>query len=255
VADVEWYYTRGDERLGPVSFTRLKELARSGEIDPRGDLAWSRGMLDWIIAGEVEGLFSKRTTPTLKLKEDEVAPMTRVRQVKDWRSSPAGTGRLGYIMGTVVAPVILAVLIAFGTPWLTPYLGTGMGQNLPLALFLLIPLVGLMTTISRLKNLGMSGWWVLGFLVPFLNLWLGFRCLAGPPDYAFAKKLDGVGFLLGALYWLSFIVAIAAPILVQMNGDKFPELKKWMDDAKAGHASIPWEMKDGAKPAAGPVKK
>ena len=36
---------------------------------------------------------------------------------------------------------------------------------------------------QRVKNLGMSGWALLWTLVPFMNVWIGWRMIACPAGY------------------------------------------------------------------------
>ena len=38
----EWYYARGGQQSGPVSFERLVEIARGGGLNPTNDLVWSQ---------------------------------------------------------------------------------------------------------------------------------------------------------------------------------------------------------------------
>ncbi len=52
----EWYYARGGQQSGPVTFEQLGELARSGGLHPK-DLVWTSTMKDWTPAGQVPGLF------------------------------------------------------------------------------------------------------------------------------------------------------------------------------------------------------
>lgn len=54
----EWYYARGGQQSGPVSFETLRETARSGGLDPAKDLVWNAGMKDWTPSGQIEGLFA-----------------------------------------------------------------------------------------------------------------------------------------------------------------------------------------------------
>jgi len=54
-AAIEWYYSRDDERQGPVSEEKLQKLAAAGKLD-RDDLVWNEGFDDWIPAGDVPGL-------------------------------------------------------------------------------------------------------------------------------------------------------------------------------------------------------
>lgn len=54
----EWYYSRDEQRFGPVSVMELRELASSGDIEP-ADLVWKEGMSAWVPATKVKGLFAK----------------------------------------------------------------------------------------------------------------------------------------------------------------------------------------------------
>jgi hypothetical protein len=52
-----WYYSHGDGRsAGPVSTSRLKELATSGSLLPE-DLIRKKGSSTWRRAGKARGLF------------------------------------------------------------------------------------------------------------------------------------------------------------------------------------------------------
>jgi hypothetical protein len=74
----------------------------------------------------------------------------------------------------------------------------------------------------------MSRWWMLAFPVPFLNLWLGYRCYVCPSGYAQHKKLDGPGIALAILFWImvlagvTFIAVALAPLVGSMEGIKIP---------------------------------
>ena len=53
----EWHYTiNGQQAAAPVSATQLKLLATSGQLKPT-DLVWQDGMLDWVPASALKGLF------------------------------------------------------------------------------------------------------------------------------------------------------------------------------------------------------
>ncbi len=54
----EWYYTKGDQKYGPVTVEKLKELAASGQLH-QSDHLWQEGMKQWAKAGAVSGLFSE----------------------------------------------------------------------------------------------------------------------------------------------------------------------------------------------------
>jgi len=57
-----WYYTKGKQQTGPVDFTKLKELATTGQIAAT-DLVWKAGMLSWLPASDVPGLLSEGPPP------------------------------------------------------------------------------------------------------------------------------------------------------------------------------------------------
>jgi hypothetical protein len=54
----EWFYARGGQQKGPVSYEQLSELARSGGLSAESDLVWNASMKDWVSAGKVPGLFT-----------------------------------------------------------------------------------------------------------------------------------------------------------------------------------------------------
>ena len=52
----EWYYFRDGQQLGPVSSSRIKELAFATELSP-DDLIWKEGWLEWKRADKIKKLF------------------------------------------------------------------------------------------------------------------------------------------------------------------------------------------------------
>ena len=54
----EWYYARGGQQNGPVTFEQLLELAGNGGLDATKDQVWTAAMKDWAPAGQVPGLFT-----------------------------------------------------------------------------------------------------------------------------------------------------------------------------------------------------
>ena len=53
----EWYYARGQERIGPVTQANLGAMAASGMLHPQ-NLVWREGMTDWAPASSVPGMFA-----------------------------------------------------------------------------------------------------------------------------------------------------------------------------------------------------
>jgi hypothetical protein len=59
----KWYYTKDNQRLGPVSGDDIKQLAASGQLQP-GDLVWRQGMTGWTKASEAGIVPSFASTPS-----------------------------------------------------------------------------------------------------------------------------------------------------------------------------------------------
>ncbi len=68
-SDTIWHYSRGDERVGPISSRELKSLADAGDIT-RETLIWREGLTEWVEARKVKGLFAEATT--IGLAESDV---------------------------------------------------------------------------------------------------------------------------------------------------------------------------------------
>ncbi len=56
MAEIQWWYARGDEQFGPVSAAELRRLASTGSLSP-GDLVWREGLAEWAPAARLKGLF------------------------------------------------------------------------------------------------------------------------------------------------------------------------------------------------------
>ena len=200
----QWFFSTGGERFGPVGFDYLLELAQRGGLDPRNDLVWSTCLNDWEPAGEVEGLFERRA---VRKGDASLEGSQSLAQTGDFTVTPIpkghfpGTGRASYVMGSLVLPVLLVIGWQFAVPFMKPYAPEAYAGYLPLVVWPLAGLMALVSALNRFHNLGMTRWWFLGFAIPVLNLWLGFRCLACPAGYASRKKLDGMGKLVAILYW------------------------------------------------------
>jgi hypothetical protein len=62
MAEIQWWYARGDEQLGPVSAAELRRLAATAALSPN-DLVWREGMAEWAPAVRVKGLFPEPAAP------------------------------------------------------------------------------------------------------------------------------------------------------------------------------------------------
>lgn len=130
---------------------------------------------------------------------------------------------------TLLFPALWVSLIVLAANFLNAQLGPEiMGVATPV--LMLVPAVfSIYFSVRRYVNLGMSGWWIFGNLVPLLNLWLGYRCFACPAGYAFQKKLDGPGIFLAIVYWLLVAIAVVSlglMIALLMGSVGSPELQE-----------------------------
>lgn len=230
-----WFYSRESEKIGPVTFAALKIKALEGGLNPRLDLVWTHGMGDWKPAGEIDGLFERRPA-------DEPAPVADPYAPPQHESPAEGMGPQGQWPGARRRSFLIAILIfpavwAFGFRAALPLLSTQFGPEIMKIVdpgANLVPfLVGLYFSLRRLVNLGMSRWWYLANLVPFLNFWLGFRLFACPAGYAYHKKLDGVGIFLAIVYWLlvAIVIAVLAAIIAVILGHLgSPDLRQQFEE-------------------------
>ncbi|MCU0753309.1 MAG: DUF4339 domain-containing protein [Akkermansiaceae bacterium] len=209
-AQEAWFYTREGERLGPVSLADLRIKAVEGTLHPRLDMVWTQGMAEWKPAGEIDGLFERRTV----VEELAAAPAAPDPYAAPAHAEAAemlateggwpGARRRSFYLMTMVFPFV----------WNLGFAAAG--------------------AFLRLANVGMSRWWYLGNLVPILNLWVGYRMYVCPAGYAYHKKLDTAGVVLAILYWLMIIMALLAvlaviAVLFGMAGS--PELRLQFDEA------------------------
>ena len=57
-----WYYSRGGQSQGPVTWAQLQQFAASGGL-AASDLVWTEGMAAWLPASQVPDLFGAPPPP------------------------------------------------------------------------------------------------------------------------------------------------------------------------------------------------
>ena len=74
--------------------------------------------------------------------------------------------------------------------------------------------------LQRLKNLGMSGWAMLWTLVPFMNLWIGWRMIACPAGYEDHRSLDTPAKVITGLWIGMVVLSFAMNIIAAVMGHR-----------------------------------
>lgn len=220
-----------------MSFAALRGKAKELPLNPRHDMVWTQGMGDWKPAGEIEGLFQRRAAPAAV--EESAAPTLAPDPYQTPREDAVagriqqdgwpGARRRSYLIAVVIFPFVWGLVTGLLVEFLAPNRDSG-PMSIVEPVLSLVPLpVAIYFGIMRLTNLGMSGWWFLGNFVPFLNLWVGYRCFACPAGYAEHKKLDGPGIFLAIVYWLLIAIVLLAVIgllAALFGGAGSPELQQ-----------------------------
>ncbi len=57
---VEWYWMKDGQKHGPVDTADLKQLARTGQLQPT-DTIWREGLPNWVSASKAKGLYPEPT--------------------------------------------------------------------------------------------------------------------------------------------------------------------------------------------------
>lgn len=229
-----WFFSREGQQSGPITFADLKAKADEGLLRPRQDLVWREGMSDWCPVGEIEGLFERKPVPATPPVDPYRAPAPASQEIDFYTGWP-GSGRLPYLLLVFLLPAFWG----FSAPLLAPFFGSDFQTGW---VSIAIGFAGLWLSLRRFANLGMSSWWLLGNLIPGLNLWTGYRSFACPAGYAIHKKMDGIGIFLAIVYWLVVglvLVLLAAVAAVLLGAFGEPELQEKVRNAVEefqGHA-------------------
>jgi len=240
IAQDAWFYTHEGEQIGPVSLAELRIKAGEGALHPRLDMAWKQGMDEWKPAGEIEGLFERKTV----VEEVEAAPATPDPYQPPAHQEAAemlakdggwpGARRRSFYLMTMVFPFVWNFLVAASGGFFGEQFGPRIMGGLMVAAMLLPFILIIYFGVQRIANVGMSRWWYLGNLVPFLNLWVGYRMCVCPAGYAYHKKLDAIGVVLAVFYWLLialWLLALIAIIAVFFGMAGSPEIRQQINDA------------------------
>ena len=116
-----------------------------------------------------------------------------------------GIGRLGYWIGSLVM-VLFIILLNFAA------MEAGEPGYSTFAALVSLP-VSFLLVISRLNNVGKSGWLSLLTLIPIANLYVGITCAVCPEGYHKTKTLDTTGKVLGGICVSSILFLVIVLIV------------------------------------------
>ena len=88
----EWYYTKGDQQIGPVSAADLKAAVASGDLTPTSQV-WKEGMAEWKPATKIKGLLDGAPGPT-KTVPGSLPPASEPSAIADKAPKPSAMSSL-----------------------------------------------------------------------------------------------------------------------------------------------------------------
>lgn len=155
---------------------------------------------------------SSQPKPASKQGIQAAAPAVEEKKKKKPEAEVAGANRGHFFLGVYLFPMVWLFILSFV---IAATADSGLGGIIALVGILIPIVVAIVVTLKRFTNLAMSRWWIFGNMVPFLNLWVGYRLFACPWGYGAGRKMDGLGIGLAILYWLILILALASiPLII-----------------------------------------
>lgn len=213
-----FYIIRTEEQEGPVTLEEMQGMLTTGDLKPE-HLCWTEGMADWEPVANV--LPDQTPVPPPEVasapeRSSEVvnpyAPPrssladTPARRVRE--SYYGGLGRLSYFLITTGLTVLQGA--------------TEELHSLPMTLGLVgVVIVGtIYATLLRIKNLGMTRWWLLWMIVPGLNLVGWYRLTFCQEGWGDSRTLDKTGKVLVWIFVVLLLLVIGSVFLLGPEGLK-----------------------------------
>ena len=235
-----WFFYRDGQQSGALSFADLKEKADQGLLRPRHDFVWKEGMADWTPIGEIEGLLEPLPfLPSPPVAVEAVPAAEALIQLNPDQKPGIwpGTGRRVFIPALLILTALggLIPTLVFSVVASSP--NHAAAYPIIAGAELLIALLILYFVAQRLANLGMNRWWSVGFFIPLLKWWVGYRSIACPAGYEEHRKMDRPGMFLAITYWLLVVASVIAflAILAIFNGTLgTADLQRHLQEAAGG---------------------
>ena len=219
----EWYYTQRDgSQAGPITRTALTKLIATNAI-PSSAMVWKPGMTDWSAIPQCPELLPKQedvTSPSAPDSPQEVInpyasplsnPSSETTLTDDTPVEYPGLSRLPYFVRIVVSVFVMIVVMAAMMPLFTRF------DNPILVVIGVVGIIGFLVYVIRLhslrlKNIGVSPWFLLLMLVPLVSNLLSIALLACPTGYAQTRKLDTAGKITAGVLIILTILSLGANI-------------------------------------------
>lgn len=213
-----FYIVRTEEQEGPVTLEEMQGMLTTGDLKPE-HLCWTEGMADWEPAANLlpdqftvpppeVALASERSTEVVNPYSPPRSSLadTPARRVRE--SYYGGLGRLSYFLITTGLTVLQGALEE--------------ARSLPMSLGLVVVVVAgmLYATLLRIKNLGMTRWWLLWMIVPGLNLVGWYRLTFCQEGWGDSRTLDKTGKVLVWIFVVLLLLVIGSVFLLGPEGLK-----------------------------------
>lgn len=161
--------------------------------------------------------------------DDEDSELADAMAARRGGDNSYGMGRLKYFFYPVLVGFILGCVGA-GVAGVVAKDSQELAAIIQLSALALAGVISIFFTLSRLKNLRMSGWNIFWGIVPVMNFWLGFRLYACPAGYQDHKKLDTAGKVMTGFYIVSALISLVMLVSVLTIGADY--YKKAAEEAQ-----------------------
>ncbi len=115
-----WYYAKGDEKIGPITSVELKHVAANGKLHPT-DYVWKTDWPEWKKANSLKGLFppstnspppprSEKSVQTIQAAAEAADQVSQKLWFLDLRFDSFATPRL---IGFVFAASLVGLTLTF----------------------------------------------------------------------------------------------------------------------------------------------
>lgn len=221
----QWFYSTGDKQQGPVTEVHFKSLIQNNVITP-DTLVWKEGMAEWLPLSALNIVIETPPPAVAETTDDSyvsdyneeyednpyAAPMTEPSyapgDIIHEHGVYEGITRLPYFIRTFIASIVFGVLAVF--------LGFTSGEpslGLFLLVFIVFAIVIIRFAIQRIRNIGLSAWWLLLLFVPIVSNILSIGLMACPEGFAQERKMDTAGIVIAVIFGLIFIASLFLNVL------------------------------------------